>query len=166
MPQKSFLSLSPGITDIYASPYFKAKEGSPHGYDIVDHSQLNPEVGTEEEYDAMTDTLRQFGMGQILDVVPNHMCITGKDNRSWMDVLENGRSSLHNDFFDIEWDPVKDELKDKVLLPILGDQYGRVLENQEISLSFEEGAFYVLYYDNKIPIRRRRIPVPEYGLTD
>lgn len=155
-----------GITDIYASPYFKAKEGSPHGYDIVDHSQLNPEVGTEEEYDAMTDTLRQFGMGQILDVVPNHMCITGKDNRWWMDVLENGRSSLHNDFFDIEWDPVKDELKDKVLLPILGDQYGRVLENQEISLSFEEGAFYVLYYDNKIPIRPQTYTlVLECGLT-
>ncbi len=67
----------------------RQRRGSPHGYDIVDHSQLNPEVGTEEEYDAMTDTLRQFGMGQILDVVPNRMCITGKDNRWWMDVLEN-----------------------------------------------------------------------------
>ena len=92
-------------------------------------------------------------MGQILDVVPNHMCITGRENRWWMDVLENGKSSLYADFFDIEWDPVKDELKDKVLLPILGDQYGRVLENQEITLFFEEGAFYISYYENRLPIR-------------
>lgn len=142
-----------GITDIYASPYFMAKEGSLHGYDIVDHSRFNPEIGTEKEYNDMVEVLHSLEMGQILDVVPNHMCITDKENKWWMDVLENGRSSLYDDFFDIEWNPAKDELKDKVLLPILGDQYGRVLENQEITLSFEEGAFYIAYYDNKIPIR-------------
>lgn len=142
-----------GITDIYASPYFKAQEGSLHGYDIVDHSRLNPEIGTEEEYATMVDTLERFGMGQILDVVPNHMCIIGKENEWWMDVLENGRSSPYADFFDIEWDPAEEGLKDKILIPILGDQYGMVLENQEIILSFEEGAFYASYYDNRLPIR-------------
>jgi (1->4)-alpha-D-glucan 1-alpha-D-glucosylmutase len=142
-----------GITDIYASPYFKAKEGSLHGYDIVDHNILNPEIGTEEEYDELINELHKYDMGQILDIVPNHMCNTSKENAWWMDVLENGPSSIHACFFDIDWDPVKNELKNKLLLPILGDQYGKVLENQELKLSFEEGAFFINYYDNKLPIR-------------
>ncbi|OPY80097.1 MAG: Maltooligosyl trehalose synthase [Syntrophorhabdus sp. PtaU1.Bin153] len=154
-----------GITDIYASPYLKAKKGSLHGYDIVDHSRLNPEIGTEEDYDIMINALEKFDMGQILDVVPNHMCITGSENKWWMDVLENGKSSLYADFFDIEWDPAEEELEDKVLIPILGDQYGRVLENREITLSFEEGAFYASYYDNKLPIRPQTYTIIlEYGL--
>jgi (1->4)-alpha-D-glucan 1-alpha-D-glucosylmutase len=142
-----------GISDIYASPYFKSKKGSIHGYDIVDHNYLNPEIGTEAEYDAMADELRKYGMGQLLDIVPNHMCIDDKDNLWWMDVLENGPSSDHAKFFDIDWEPVKKELRDKVLLPILGDQYGRVLERQELRLSFEGGAFFVNYYEHKLPIR-------------
>jgi (1->4)-alpha-D-glucan 1-alpha-D-glucosylmutase len=140
-----------GITDIYASPFFKAREGSRHGYDIVDQNSLNPEVGTEEEFDAFVDTLKQYGMGQILDIVPNHMCIEGK-NSLWMDLLENGPSSLSADFFDIDWLPVKKELENKVLIPILGDQFGTVLENGELALAFEEGAFFVCYYDHKLPI--------------
>ncbi len=142
-----------GITDIYASPYFKTKEGSLHGYDIVDHNTLNPEIGTEEEYDELIKELQEYSMGQILDIVPNHMCVTGKENTWWMDVLENGPSSVYAKYFDIDWDPVKSELKNKVLLPILGDQYGIALENQELILTFEKGAFFVSYYENKFPIR-------------
>ncbi|OPX97913.1 MAG: Maltooligosyl trehalose synthase [Syntrophorhabdus sp. PtaB.Bin006] len=142
-----------GIADIYASPYFKARKGSLHGYDIIDHAMLNPEIGTEGEYDELIDELHRYGMGQVLDVVPNHMCIAGKENAWWMDVLENGMSSSYADFFDIEWEPVQEELTNKVLLPILGDQYGTILENQKLVLSFEEGFFYVNYYDNKFPVR-------------
>ncbi|MEW6068667.1 MAG: malto-oligosyltrehalose synthase [Nitrospirota bacterium] len=141
-----------GISDIYSSPYFKTKTESIHGYDIVDHSCLNPEVGTEEEYNELIRELQKYGMGQILDIVPNHMCIESKDNAWWMDILENGPSSIYADYFDIDWDPLKKELKNKILLPILGDQYGNVLEAQEIKLSFEEGTFFICYYENKFPI--------------
>jgi (1->4)-alpha-D-glucan 1-alpha-D-glucosylmutase len=141
-----------GISHCYSSPYFKAQEGSLHGYDILDHNHLNPEVGTEEDYDQFVGELQRHGMGQILDIVPNHMGIASPENLWWMDVLENGPSSMYSDFFDIDWKPVKDELENKVLLPILGDQYGRVLENQELKLTFEEGAFFICYHDRKLPV--------------
>ncbi len=141
-----------GISDCYASPYFRAKRGSLHGYDILDQNQLNPEIGTEEEYHQFTQALKKYGMGQILDIVPNHMSIAGDENSWWMDVLENGPASIYADFFDIDWNPVKIDLKNKVLLPILGDQYGRVLENQELNLTFEEGAFFIRYGDRKLPL--------------
>jgi (1->4)-alpha-D-glucan 1-alpha-D-glucosylmutase len=141
-----------GISDLYASPYFRARKGSRHGYDIVDPNALNPEVGSEQEYDGLVAELHRCGMGQVLDIVPNHMCIESSDNLWWMDLLENGPSSLHADFFDVDWEPVKIELKDKVLCPILGDQYGAVLENGELALAFEEGAFFLYYYDHRLPI--------------
>lgn len=141
-----------GISDIYASPYFKAKPGSNHGYDIVDHNSLNPEIGTEEEYNELITELKKYRMGQLIDIVPNHMCITSKDNLWWMDVLENGPSSIYASYFDIDWNPLKEELKNKILLPILGDQYGNVLEAQELRLAFEEGSFFLYYYENKFPI--------------
>jgi (1->4)-alpha-D-glucan 1-alpha-D-glucosylmutase len=142
-----------GITDLYASPYFRAAHDSSHGYDIVDHAMLNPETGTEEEYDEFVAELKKFGMGQILDIVPNHMCITSKDNAWWMDVLENGPSSVFADYFDIDWEPSRQGLKDKVLLPFLGDHYGVVLERGELTLVFEEAGFFIAYYDHKFPIR-------------
>jgi len=141
-----------GITDIYSSPYFLAQKGSIHGYDIVDHNALNPEIGTQEDYDAMIGEFQRLGMGQVLDIVPNHMCIESSENALWMDVLENGPSSIYAGFFDIDWDPVKKELKDKVLLPILGDQYGRVLDNQELQLIYGEGSFSLAYYEHLLPI--------------
>lgn len=141
-----------GISDIYASPYFKASAGSLHGYDILDQNSLNPEIGSEDEYEALVGELKQNGMGQILDIVPNHMCIEGQGNAFWMDVLENGPSSIYAGFFDIDWHPVKKELENKILIPILGDQYGAVLENGELRLSFEEGSFFVYYNDHKLPI--------------
>lgn len=141
-----------GISDVYASPYFMAKEGSLHGYDILNHNRLNPEIGTEEDFQDFIEELRKYGLGQILDIVPNHMSISGKGNAWWQDVLENGPGSLYADFFDIDWKPIKPELENKVLLPILGDQYGLVLENQELTLQFEEGTFSVLYGDQKLPL--------------
>ncbi|MDD2582998.1 MAG: malto-oligosyltrehalose synthase [Desulfuromonadaceae bacterium] len=141
-----------GISDIYASPYFKASAGSLHGYDILDQNSLNPEIGSEDEFDELICELKQCNMGQILDIVPNHMCIEGQGNAFWMDVLENGPSSLYASFFDIDWHPVKKELENKILIPILGDQYGAVLENGELRLSFEEGSFFVSYCDHKLPI--------------
>lgn len=142
-----------GITDIYASPCFRAKKGSLHGYDIVDPNSLNPEIGAEAEYDEFVEELHKYGMGQVLDIVPNHMCIDSRDNVWWMDVLENGPSSPYAIFFDIDWDPVKRELAGKVLLPVLGDQFGSVLERGELSLSFENGAFFVNYFDDRFPVR-------------
>ncbi|MFZ5996743.1 MAG: malto-oligosyltrehalose synthase [Nitrospirota bacterium] len=141
-----------GISDIYASPYFKANKGSLHGYDIVDPTGLNPEIGTEADYDEMVSALQDRGMGQLLDIVPNHMCIISEANIWWMDVLENGPSSLYADFFDIDWDPVKRELRNKVLLPFLSGPYGEVLERQDLSLVFEEGKFFVRYYEYKFPV--------------
>lgn len=140
-----------GITDIYASPYVKARKGSLHGYDIVDPNTLNPEVGTEEEYDAFVREIQKYGMGQILDIVPNHMC-TESDNSWWMDVLENGPSSLYAGFFDIDWTPSIKKLTNKILIPLLGDQYGKVLERQELKLIFEGGAFFLTHYEKKFPI--------------
>lgn len=140
-----------GITDLYCSPYFTAVPGSVHGYDIVDPTRLNAEIGTEEDYRAMVDALQQHGMGQLMDVVPNHMGIT-RHNRWWQDVLENGPSSPYASFFDIDWNPLKSELQDKVLLPILGDQYGLVLENQELQLVYEDGRFLIRYYDHSLPV--------------
>ncbi|MGQ3683625.1 MAG: malto-oligosyltrehalose synthase [Candidatus Loosdrechtia sp.] len=156
-----------GISDIYASPYFKAKEGSLHGYDIVDHNTFNPEIGTEDEYNEMVQELWKYGMGQMLDIVPNHMCITSRENVWWMDVLENGPSSVYADFFDIRWEPVKKELKNKILLPVLGNQYGYVLEQQELRLTFEKGAFYIFYYDHKLPVMPNTyIDILEYRIGE
>jgi (1->4)-alpha-D-glucan 1-alpha-D-glucosylmutase len=142
-----------GITDIYSSPFLKAKRGSLHGYDIVDPQVLNPEIGTNEDYAAMAGQLRLYGMGQVLDIVPNHMAVDSAENRWWMDVLENGPSSPAAEYFDIDWEPVKKELRNKVLLPILGDQYGNILEGQELAVEYHEGAFQVRYYDHVFPVR-------------
>lgn len=147
-----------GISDIYCSPYLKAGEGSLHGYDVVDHHSLNPEIGTEQEMDELSRELEHYGMGHIFDLVPNHMGIADKENAWWMDVLENGMSSCYANFFDIDWNPIKDELKNKILLPVLGDQYGNVLDNQELTLTYENGAFFILYYHHKFPLRPQTYP--------
>ena len=144
-----------GISDLYASSYLTARPGSLHGYDITDHNALNPEIGTEADFARLVGTLRDRGMGHILDVVPNHMGIAAGSNRWWNDVLENGPSSPYAEFFDVDWDPVRRQLANKVLLPILGDQYGRVLENQELVLEYAEGAFSLRYYDTVLPIAPR-----------
>ncbi|MFN2477445.1 MAG: malto-oligosyltrehalose synthase [Chthoniobacterales bacterium] len=141
-----------GISDCYASPYFQARAESLHGYDITDHNKLNAAVGSREEYDAFVAELRSHGMGQVLDFVPNHMGIGEPLNQWWIDVLENGPSSVYAPYFDIDWQPLKSDLQDKVLLPVLGDQYGRVLERGELKVRFEGGAFYLNYYEHEWPV--------------
>lgn len=141
-----------GVTDCYASSYLAAVPGSPHGYDVADPTRLNPDIGTDDEFWAWMEAIRAHGMGHVLDLVPNHMGIAKSANPWWLDVLENGPSSRFARFFDIEWHPLKAELTDKVLIPILGDQYGAVLERGELQLEYAAGAFVVRYYDNVLPI--------------
>jgi len=141
-----------GVSDAYSSPYFQARAESLHGYEISDHNKLNAAIGSREEYDGWIAELDAHGMGQLLDFVPNHMGIAEPLNQWWMDVLENGPSSMYAPYFDIDWHPLKSDLRGKVLLPILSDQYGRVLERGELQVHFEEGAFYLSYYDRRLPI--------------
>ena len=149
-----------GISHIYASPLLKARSGSSHGYDIVEHDSLNPEVGGEEALARLTDALRARGMGLILDVVPNHMGVMGRDNPWWLDVLEHGPASRRAGYFDIDWDPLKDELRGKVLVPVLGDHYGNVLDSGELVLAHDpaEGTFAAEYYEHRFPIDPREYP--------
>jgi len=149
-----------GISHCYASPYLRARPGSTHGYDIIDHNRLNPEIGSEEDFERFVAALREHGMGQIVDVVPNHMGVMGSDNAWWMDVLENGQASDYASYFDIDWEPVKDELQGKILVPVLGDQYGNVLDNGELKLNFdrERGEFSLFYHQNKFPVNPREYP--------
>jgi len=149
-----------GISHCYASPYLRARPGSLHGYDIVDHRQINPEIGTPEEYERFVAGLHEHGLGQILDIVPNHMGIMGSDNAWWLDVLENGQASAYADFFDIDWYPLKGELQGKVLVPVLGDQYGTVLDRGELRLTFDQagGEFSVVYFHHRFPIDPREYP--------
>jgi (1->4)-alpha-D-glucan 1-alpha-D-glucosylmutase len=149
-----------GISHCYASPYLKARPGSMHGYDIVDHTQLNPEIGTPAEFDEFVDALHRHGMGQILDIVPNHMGVMGADNAWWLDVLENGEASNYAEFFDIDWQPVKDELQGKVLVPVLDDQYGIVLDRGDLKLTFDsdKGEFSIYFHQHRFPIDPQQYP--------
>src|SRR5262245_10228792 len=144
-----------GIGDYYASPLVASRPGSMHGYDVIDHSRLNPELGRKEDFNEFAAALKDREMGLIMDVVPNHMCIASNENIWWNDVLENGAGSLYSRYFDIDWDPPKENLKDKVLLPMLGDQYGRVIENCQIQLSYHRGSFYANYLETRLPIAPR-----------
>jgi (1->4)-alpha-D-glucan 1-alpha-D-glucosylmutase len=149
-----------GISHCYVSPILKARAGSMHGYDIVDHNSLNPEIGSPEEFDRLVATLHEHGMGLILDIVPNHMGVMGNDNAWWLDVLENGESSLYASFFDIDWNPIKAELHGKVLIPVLRDHYGVVLESGELKLVFrvDRGEFDVSYRGHRFPVDPREYP--------
>ena len=148
-----------GITDVYCSPIFAARRGSTHGYDLSSHTALNPELGTRADFDRLSDSLRHRQMGLVLDIVPNHMGIDTSTNVWWRDVLENGSSSPFAHYFDIDWNPVKTELRDKVLLPILGDQYGVVLERGELQIEFDAGALALRYFDRRLPINPRQSPM-------
>ena len=130
-----------GITDCYTSPFLMAHPGSMHGYDVTDHTRFNPEIGSEEQFTAFAERLKQRAMGLVVDVVPNHMCITHPSNLWWWDVLENGPSSDYSSYFDIDWNPPKAELANKVLLPFLPDQFGLVLESQSIRAVYDGGSF-------------------------
>ncbi|MHB1402539.1 MAG: malto-oligosyltrehalose synthase [Thiobacillus sp.] len=149
-----------GVSHCYLSPIFKARPGSRHGYDITDHSSLNPEIADAEDFEQFVAGLKRRGMGLIVDMVPNHMGIMGADNGWWLDVLENGPASRFAGYFDIDWYAIAGDLPGRVLLPVLGDHYGAVLESGELRLIFdaEEGAFSVFYYEHRFPVDPREYP--------
>lgn len=150
-----------GVSHVYASPFLAARPGSEHGYDIVDHTRFNPELGDEASFDRMVAALHQHGMGLILDFVPNHMGIGGADNVWWLDVLEWGPMSPFASFFDIDWSPADPSLRGKVLLPFLGDHYGNILESGDLALKFDSatGSFDVWYFEHRYPIAVRHYPL-------
>jgi hypothetical protein len=144
-----------GISHVYASPYLRARPGSTHGYDIVAHDQLNPELGSAADFARMNEAFAAHGLGQILDFVPNHMGVGGADNPLWLDVLEWGRESRYAGWFDIDWEPAAGYLSEKLLVPVLGEQYGRALGDGKLLLRFDAaaGEFAVWAYDtHKLPI--------------
>ncbi len=147
-----------GISHIYASPLLKARPGSTHGYDIVDHNQINPELGGEDALRRMVETLRRHEMGLILDIVPNHMGVGGSDNAWWLDVLEWGRASPYAEYFDIDWEPPDSTLRNRLLAPFLGASYGEALANGDIMLRFDpaDGRFFAsVYGEHRFPIAIR-----------
>jgi (1->4)-alpha-D-glucan 1-alpha-D-glucosylmutase len=146
-----------GIGTCYTAPYFTAAAGSTHGYDVFNHNEINPELGGEAAHCQFIAALKQHGLGHVVDFVPNHMGIGG-GNAWWMDVLENGPSSPAAKYFDIDWAPTKAELHAKLLLPILGDQYGQVLERGDLQLEFRDGALMLRYFDQELPINPRQAP--------
>lgn len=148
-----------GIGAAYCSPYLQARPGSPHGYDICDHQRLNEELGTAADYEAFVAALQAHGMGQVLDIVPNHMAADPVANPWWRDVLENGQASAYTHYFDIDWTPVKAELHGQVLLPILGDHYGNVLDRGELQLAFQDAALVVCYGGQTLPVDPRQWPL-------
>ncbi|MDX1583330.1 MAG: alpha-amylase family glycosyl hydrolase, partial [Thermoanaerobaculia bacterium] len=137
-----------GISTVYTSPILAARSESTHGYDVVDPTRLNPELGSEEDFDELLETLDAAGLGLLIDIVPNHMAANSQ-NPWWRDVLRQGQDSPYASYFDVDWsaEPIRENLSDKVLLPILGRPYGDVLEDQEIQIRFHEGAFFVQYYE-------------------
>ena len=146
-----------GISHLYCSPYLQAAPGSTHGYDVVNPHQVNKELGGPEAHAQLCAKLKENGLGQVLDIVPNHMAIPGRENPWWWDVLENGPSSRYAGYFDIEWDPPEAKLRNIVLLPVLGDHYGRVLETGELCLEREEGRFVIRYHDQVFPVSPRSL---------
>ncbi len=155
-----------GVTDIYASPLLQARLGSAHGYDVTDPSHLNTEIGGEQELEALTAKLQEHRMGLLLDIVPNHMA-AGSENPWWMDVLEDGPSSAYASFFDIDWHPPRMMLQSKVLLPILTRPYAQALENQELKLVFDQGGFFIKYFDAKLPVAPRTyLLILQYRLNE
>lgn len=145
-----------GISHVYCSPYLQAAPGSMHGYDVVDHEQINEELGGDAGHARFCARLRELGLGQVLDVVPNHMAI-GPGNRYWWDVLENGPSSPYATWFDIDWNSDEVKLKNKVLIPVLGDQYGKVLASGKIKLERVGERFQIRYVDHLFPISPRSL---------
>ncbi len=146
-----------GVSHLYCSPFLQAAGAASAGYDVVDHSRLDERLGGEAGYSRLTDKLKSLGMGQVADVVPNHMALAGRANAWWWDVLENGPASRYADYFDIDWDPPERKLTAHVLMPILGDRYGRVLEAGELQISRQGGSFVVTYFDQEAPLSPRTL---------
>ena len=147
-----------GVSHLYSSPYLQAAPGSTHGYDVVDCHKVNEELGGAEGQTKLCSALGDARLGQVLDIVPNHMAIVERSNPWWWDVLENGPSSRYASYFDVEWDPPESKLRNMVLLPVLGDHYGRVLENGELQVERgEDGRFTVRYHEQVFPVSPRSL---------
>ena len=146
-----------GISHVYCSPYLQAAPGSMHGYDVIDHSRVNEELGGPPAHHRFCQTLGENDLGQVLDIVPNHMAIAGRKNAWWWDVLENGPASPYASYFDVEWNPPEEKLRNKVLVPILGDHYGRVLDRGEITVKRRGGSFEFHYFDHELPVAPRSL---------
>jgi (1->4)-alpha-D-glucan 1-alpha-D-glucosylmutase len=155
-----------GVSHVYASPLLKACPGSTHGYDVCDHSVINPEIGTEKELEELSSALRQHGMGFVLDIVPNHMGVCGRQNPWWWDVLKKGRSSRFASFFDIDWESPAGSSNVKVIVPSLGDMYEKVLERGELTAGYEEGQPVLRYFDNRFPIATETLAGGEGSIAD
>jgi len=136
-----------GISDLYTSPVLKARRGSPHGYDVVDPSRLNPELGSEAAFEALVQELKGHEMGLLLDIVPNHMAAS-LENPWWLDLLENGLCSPYATFFDIDWATAES----RVILPLLGSPYRQALENQQFTLTLDGAGLFVRYQDYRLPL--------------
>ncbi len=147
-----------GVGACYTSPYFTAEPGSTHGYDVCNHNEINPELGGATAHTRFVACLSELGLGHVVDFVPNHMGIGVEVNAWWRDVLENGPSAPAARFFDIDWTPVKTELHAKLLLPILGDQYGKVLESGDLQLAFRDGVLVLHYFEHELPVNPRQAP--------
>jgi (1->4)-alpha-D-glucan 1-alpha-D-glucosylmutase len=147
-----------GIGDFYSSPIFEARPNSMHGYDVTRHDRLNPELGGADGFASFSAELERQGLGLLLDIVPNHMGV-GNDSIWWQDVLENGHASQYSEYFDIDWKPLKAAMRNKLLLPILGDQYGAELEAKHIQVSIEDGRPLIHYYDHTMPMAPRTLPI-------
>src|SRR6202166_2669067 len=147
-----------GISHVYASPFMKARKGSTHGYDIVDHTKLNPELGGEAGFERLSQALKAHDLGLILDFVPNHVGVHFADNPWWLDVLEWGPASPHAASFDVDWDILPYRARAGVLLPIIGSSYGQALEKGEIELRYDarEGSFSAWYFEHRLPIAPER----------
>lgn len=148
-----------GVSHVYSSPYLQAAPGSMHGYNVVDHEKVNEELGGEEGHRRFCEKLKELKLGQVLDIVPNHMA-TGPENRSWWDVLENGPSSRHSTWFDVDWHSSEVKLQNKILIPVLGDQYGRVLSANQLQIEQECGQFRLRYFDEQFPLSPRSLAIP------
>jgi (1->4)-alpha-D-glucan 1-alpha-D-glucosylmutase len=154
-----------GVSHLYASPLLKARAGSTHGYDVCDYSRLNPELGTEADLEALVAALREHGMGLVLDLVPNHMGL-GPENPWWWDVLQHGPASRFAGYFDLDWNPPDPRLRDKVLLPVLGDEYDRVLARGELRVVCEGNDVIVRYSDHRFPVAPESLLVPGKFLAE
>jgi (1->4)-alpha-D-glucan 1-alpha-D-glucosylmutase len=150
-----------GITHLYSSPLLKACPGSTHGYDVCDHSCINPEIGTEKDLEELVAELRRHQMGLVLDIVPNHMGICGRHNAWWWDVLQNGRNSRFAAYFDIDWESPDPRQHGKVLTPVLGDAYGHVLARKELRMVRERGEVLLAYFENRFPVAPNTVGDPE-----
>lgn len=150
-----------GVSHLYLSPIFHSRPGSPHGYDVIDHGRIDPELGGREGFTELVAACRELGMGVVLDIVPNHMAVLGVENAWWMHVLENGPASCYAKFFDIDWEPVRQSMRNRLLVPILGAPFGEVVERGELRIVFQpaSGTFRVNYWEHWLPVEPRSYPI-------